>query len=252
MPDHDTGGHDVADLLDLAYLYALDAVSESERHDIVGQLGTADSQTVQAFRRIVADTHETMALVGYSDVLAPPRRLREDILTALAGAGSDPGGDELDRRRARRRRATIPRILLAAAAAVIVAFGIAVAVGQFTSNSPTRPSVAQVMTSPDMHTVSAGVAGGTIMVAASAQSNAVVVSMTNVPPPPAGHVYQMWFMQPSKAPRSAGTMSATTMPPPGGELIPRLGSATSVAVTVEPGVGSPQPTGQSIVTIGLT
>lgn len=255
MSEHDADGRNShgrtnSTLLDLAYPYALDAVSESERHDIVGQLSTTDAATAQAFRRIVADAQETMAIVGYSDSLVPPSRLKTSILAAIDELEST---DDLRRRRLRRLQSRTSRYVLAAAAAVIVALGIVVATGQFTGHGPAgSPSVSEVMASPDVHVVSADVAGGTITVAASAKSNAVVVSMDNVPPPPAGHVYQMWFMHPQEQPRSAGTMGATTMPPPGGEVIPQLRTASSVAVTVEPGAGSPQPTGQPVITIGLT
>jgi len=252
MPDNDTESRNADDLLDLAYPYALDAVSETERREIVGRLGSADSATVHAFRRIVADTHETMSRVGYRDTLAPPRRLRVNVLAAVDDGDSKDTGDELAGRRAQRSRFTLPRVLLAAAAAVLIVFGIAVATGQFTDHTPSAPSVAQVMSSPDRRTVVADVAGGTITVAASAQSNALVVSMTNIPPPPPGHVYQMWFMQPDREPRLAGTMGATTMPPPGGEVIPKLDTATSVTVTVEPGAGSSRPTWQPVITVGLT
>ena len=87
---------------------------------------------------------------------------------------------------------------------------------------------------------------------ASQQANAVVVAMANVPAPPAGHVYQMWFIPASGAPRSAGTMGPDTMPPPGGEVIPALDSAAKVAVTVEPGSGSSQPTSDPVVVVALT
>ncbi|WP_305091566.1 anti-sigma factor [Prescottella sp. R16] len=62
----------------------------------------------------------------------------------------------------------------------------------------------------------------------------------------------MWFLPASGEPRSAGTMSTDTMPPPGGEVVPDLDAATAVAVTVEPGSGSPLPTADPIVTIALT
>ena len=41
------------------------------------------------------------------------------------------------------------------------------------------------------------------------------------------------------------------MPPPGGEVIPALNSAAKVAVTVEPGSGSSQPTSSPVVTAML-
>jgi hypothetical protein len=41
------------------------------------------------------------------------------------------------------------------------------------------------------------------------------------------------------------------MPPPDGTVIPALDSATRVAVTVEAGEGSPQPTGTPVVIIPI-
>ena len=49
MPDSYTD--DEQQLLDLAYVYALDAVSEAERSDIAGRLGVAAPHTAQAFAR---------------------------------------------------------------------------------------------------------------------------------------------------------------------------------------------------------
>jgi hypothetical protein len=51
---------------------------------------------------------------------------------------------------------------------------------------------------------------------------------------------------------SALIVPADTMPPPGGEVVPALDSATKVAVTVEPGSGSSQPTSTPVVVVSLT
>jgi len=241
---------DERDLLDLAYPYALDAVSEVDRSEIAGRLGAAAPHTARAFSRIVADTHETMALVNAGDALAPPPELRERLLRAIDTEPAADRVDELTDRRAQRRR-RITRAVLAAAAAVVVGIGTTVAIRQLDS-SPSVPSIEQVLASPDAHTSITDVAGGTITLSSSEQANAVVVEMSDVPPPPDGHVYQMWFVPDSGAPRSAGTMSAATMPPPGGAVIPDLDLATAVTVTVEPGTGSTQPTGTPVVTIPLT
>lgn len=249
MPD--TPGDDGQELLDLAYPYALGAVSQDEYAAITDRVASSTTHVARAFARIVSDTQETMALVAAGDSLAPPPRLRESLLQAISAPPEQGGADELARQRARRRR-LITRIALAAAAAVVViAVAGTVAIRSF-EQPPTVPSVAQVLANPDVRTTSTEVAGGTITLSSSAGANAVVVSMKDVPPPPEGHVYQMWFLPASGAARSAGTMSADTMPPPGGEVIPALNSATTVTVTVEPGSGSSQPTGTPVVTISLT
>ena len=248
MPDSHTD--DEQELLDLAYPYALGAVSEDERAEIADRLAATAAHTARTFARIVADTQETMALVTACDTLAPPPRLRESLLQAARAQPEQGGADDLARHRARRRR-LITRVALAAAAAVVIGVASTVVVRSF-DRSPTVPSVAQVLASPDIRTTTTEIAGGTITLSASALANSVVVAMSDVPPPPEGHVYQMWFVPTSGTARSAGTMSADTMPPPGGEVIPELNSATAVAVTVEPGAGSSQPTGTPVVTIPLT
>ncbi|MUL76903.1 anti-sigma factor [Mycolicibacterium sp. CBMA 226] len=248
MPDSYTD--DEQQLLDLAYVYALDAVSEAERSEIAGRLGVAAPHTAQEFGRIVGDTQETMALVTAGDAMAPPAELRVRILQAIGIQPAGDSPDELALRRIRRRR-LIVRVVAAAAAVCAIVIGTSVVAERFT-NHPEQQTVSQVLANPDIRTFSAEVAGGTITLSASQQANAVVVAMSNVPAPPAGHVYQMWFIPASGAPRSAGTMSADTMPPPGGEVIPALNSAAKVAVTVEPGTGSSQPTSTPVVVVSLT
>jgi len=248
MPDSYT--EDEQQLLDLAYVYALDAVSEGERADIAGRLGVAAPHTAQAFGRIVSDTQETIARITAGDVLTPPAELRVRVLQAIDVQQFDDDSDELARKRIRRRR-VILRVVAAAAAVCAIVIGTTVVAERF-SHRAASPTVAQILANPDIRTVSAPVAGGTITLSASAQANAVVVSMANVPPPPEGHVYQMWFLPASGSPRSAGTMGADTMPPPGGEVVPALNSATKVAVTVEPGTGSSQPTSTPVVVVSLT
>lgn len=242
---------DEHDLLDLAHVYALGAISEVDRADIAGRLGAAAPHTAREFARIVAETQETMALATAGDALAPPQELRERLLRAIDTGPTTVGSDDevADRRTRRRRRIT--RAVLAAAAAVVVGIGTTVAIRQLDRPASVL-TVEQVLASPDTHTSITDVAGGTLTLSSSGQANAVVVEMSDVPPPPEGHVYQMWFVPASGEPRSAGTMSATTMPPPGGEVITDLGATAAVTVTVEPGTGSAQPTGTPVVTIPLT
>ncbi|WP_137725959.1 anti-sigma factor [Prescottella subtropica] len=250
MPDHRSD--DEQDLIDLAYPFALDAVSDTERATITGRLDAASAATAEEFARIVSGVHETMARVTSRDADAPPPELRGRLLRAIEAAPAPAGAprDDLADRRARRRR-RLGRAVAAAAAVVVVGVGAGIAVRQL-EHTPSAPTVEQVLADPDARTVTTDVAGGTITLSSSARSDAVVVSMSNVPPPPAGHVYQMWFLSAAGEPRSAGTMSADTMPPPGGEVVPDLDTAISLAVTVEPGSGSALPTGNPIVVVTLT
>jgi anti-sigma-K factor RskA len=242
---------DDAELLELAYPYALDAVSESERRSIVERLTATSAATAEAFARIVADTRETMAIVTAVDALEPPADLERRIFAAIdehPRASKDPSVQ----RAVRRRR--LVRAAAAVAAVVIIGLGIAAVTGRFPWTSPPSggPTVAQVLAASDVHTVTAAVAGGQVRIASSAHLNAAVVTMTDVPPPPAGHVYQLWLTPENGAPRSAGTMGPTSMPPPEGTVVGPLDAATTAGITVETGTGSTQPTGPRVATIPLT
>jgi anti-sigma-K factor RskA len=75
--------------------------------------------------------------------------------------------------------------------------------------------------------------------------------MNNVAPPPPGSVYQMWLLD-GGTPRSAGTMNGEAVRPSTTAVLTDLGSTNALAFTVEPGTGSPQPTGQIFAKLSLT
>ncbi|WP_425301165.1 RskA family anti-sigma factor [Nocardia cyriacigeorgica] len=109
------------DLLDLAHLYALDAVSDTERASIEHRLRVCDPDIRRAFDDIVRETREAMGALSILDAKAPPQQLEAKILAAIAeraaagpaevsdgnrlgtpagtepheGAGDDGGTDEL-------------------------------------------------------------------------------------------------------------------------------------------------------------
>ncbi|WP_425300834.1 RskA family anti-sigma factor, partial [Nocardia cyriacigeorgica] len=118
------------DLLDLAHLYALDAVSDTERASIEHRLRVCDPDIRRAFDDIVRETREAMGALSILDAKAPPQQLEAKILAAIAeraaagpaevsdgnrlgtpagtepheGAGDDGGTDELAAAGRRRRQ----------------------------------------------------------------------------------------------------------------------------------------------------
>lgn len=125
------------ELLELAYPYALDAISESERAHIAERLGAADRLTSRAFARIIRETRETMAIITAVDALKPPPQLKARILAVL-DKRTHTGDDIAARRALRRRRLT--RAVAAAAAAAVIGLGAAIATGQFATNAHHHPS----------------------------------------------------------------------------------------------------------------
>jgi anti-sigma-K factor RskA len=224
------------ELLELATPYALHAVSDAERATIDRQLAAAPASVAEAFREEVRAIRDTMTAVSAATAANPPTRLRAAVLAAVQ---SDAG------RRSRWRTA-----LLSAAAAIVVglaAFGAGIAMRP--SSKPTMAE--QIMAAPDVRTVSGQLAGGTATVLFSRGMNAGVLVMNNVPPPSQGTVYQMWLLG-DKGPTSAGTMNTAAVAPSTTDTLTNLGNSSALAFTVEPGNGSPQPTGKILAKLSLT
>lgn len=224
------------ELLELATPYALHAVSDAERAAIDRQLAAAPPSVAEAFRNDVRAVRETMTAVSAATAAEPPTRLRAEVLAAVRPDAAH---------RSRWRTA-----LLAAAAAIVVglaAFGAGIAL-----RPPSAPSMAeQIMAAPDVRTVSGQLAGGTATVVFSRDRNAGVLVMNNVPAPSQGTVYQMWLLG-DNGPTSAGTMNTAAVAPSTTDMLTNLGNSSALAVTVEPGTGSPQPTGKILAKLSLT
>jgi len=224
------------DLLGLATPYALNAISDSERVAIDRQLDAAPTAVAGAFRDEVRIVRETMAVISAATAAEPPDRLRAAVL-----AGVQSGTV----RRSRWRTA-----VLAAAAAIVVALA-AFGAGVALRPPPTPPMAEQIMAAPDVRSVSADLAGGKATVVFSRDMNAGMLLMNNVPPPSQGTVYQMWLVG-DKGPVSAGTMDTAAITPSTTHMFSDLGNSSMLAFTVEPGNGSPQPTGKIFAKLSLT
>jgi anti-sigma-K factor RskA len=223
------------DLLELATPYALHAIPDTERATIERQLTAAATPVANAFRAEVRAIRETMALVSTATAAEPPAQLRAAVLAAVQA--EKPG--QLRWR----------TLVLAAAAAIIVAlaaFGVGVAVRP----PPSLNMTEQIMAAPDKRTVSGHLAGGTATVVFSRNMDAGVLTLNNVPPPSQGTVYQMWLID-DKGPASAGTMDTAAVTPTTTHLLHDLGRSGTLAFTIEPGSGSPKPTGSIIAELPL-
>ncbi|MGK8505497.1 anti-sigma factor domain-containing protein [Nocardia asiatica] len=236
-----------ADLLDLAYPYAMDAVAEIERRHIENRLAGADSTTAVAFAAAVRGIRETLAALSAAEARNPPPTLESKILRAIEDTSAP----------ARRRRRT-PRLLLerrrlvrlAVAAAVVIGAGAGtVVVAERIAGTRATPVTAeQVLGQPDSRTrVVELPVGGTLRVSASDRLAAAAVVFDAVPAPPPGQVYQLWVVSPAGTARSAGVLTEV----PSSVVATGLGRADVVAVTIEPASGSSRPTAPRIATVEL-
>ncbi|MCF8589771.1 anti-sigma factor [Gordonia liuliyuniae] len=218
----ETGHVDADDLLDLAPLVALDALSESERASVEKRVQRADAMTRRAFDVEVAAVRDTLADIGELTEQAPRAGLRDELLAAA----------ERDRLADRRRASRIRWGAAAAAVAAVIAVGGGV-VGYTMSgrDEPTQTTAERVFEATDVRTVSGELAKGRASVTFSPSAGAGVLVMNDVTPPDAGKVYQLWLVGPDGT-RLGGVMAPDDVAPSTTVVLDDLGDATAMAFTV--------------------
>jgi anti-sigma-K factor RskA len=250
-------------VLELAEIYALDAVSDDERAMIDDYVKDAP-EGAEFFQR-VREARETLA-VSFTAQDEPPAGLFGNIMERItqeatapaaaepaAPAAVSPAVDDLAAARAKReerqRAGGARRWIVGVAAAAVIGLG-GIGVGAYVSaqNDP----VNQVLQAQDVQKQSAPVpGGGTAMISASSAKDSFVVLMDGVAPAPEGKVYQLWTLpKDGSAPVPQGTMDAQTLSKPA--VVKGLSSASSVAITVEPAGGSQAPTSAPVLVVALS
>ena len=252
--------------VDLAELYALDAVTDEERRTIEQYISTAPAAERDSFYERVRQCRETLTRtfkveeeppVGLFDRITaqlpaqlPAQNAGRDTGVPAPSAGSatfegagEVSDDELSRarqrREERRRPAGARRWLAGIAAAAAIALG-GVGVGSYIADQ--NDPLNQVVRAGDLREASVDVAGGgTATVQISSSEDAAVVRMKDVPAPPEGKVYQMWLIpKDGSAPVSQGLMDAEALSKPA--VVEGISSAAALGITVEPVGGSESPT----------
>jgi anti-sigma-K factor RskA len=242
-------------VLELAEIYALDALSDAERAEIDHYI--ADAPERSAFLERVRQAREALA-TSFTDEVEPPAGLLQEILRRLpeesvsASATSSvpeaPAGAALQASsrivdlaavRSRRRFGGVRGWVAAAAAAAVIALG-GVGVGVYVAGQ--NDPVNQVLQAGDVRQATVNVnGGGTATVSISISKNAVVVRMNGVPAPPPGKVYQMWLIpKDGSDPVSQGLMDAEALSHPA--VVSGISKAAAIGITVEPTGGSRKPT----------
>ncbi len=262
-------------VLELAEVYALNAVSEEERANIEVYVSAAPDPLRRSFEERVRQARETLTATYALEEVEPPADLLSKIMARLpeqatrdqpqhgpVQADPDPAealdarptaADELSVRReqkARRRDlSTGRRWLVGVAAAALIAIG-GVAVGS--SIISAQDPVHQILNASDVQTRKLPIpGGGTATLAISGSKDAAVVTMQAVPAPPTGQVYQMWLIpKDGAAPVSQGTMDAEALTR--SATIKGVDAAAAFAITVEPAGGSPTPTLPTVASLTLS
>ncbi|GAB2886044.1 anti-sigma factor [Streptomyces deserti] len=252
------------DLHSLAAPYALDALEPAERVRFERHLKNCDRCGAE-----VRALSEDAVRLAWSTAAPAPPALRERVLAAVRTTPQEPAparghtptlpphvwGTQPPPARSRAPRPRplfVPFATATAAAALVVASLFAVQANrtqdQLNAERAQAREIAHVLAAPDARASSGRDArGSTIGVIASASEGRAVVTLGGHDAPPGGRVHQLWLMRPGAQPRSLGLFDGDT--PLVASGLER--SATSLAVTVEPDGGSPQPTSQPIVQLAL-
>ncbi|MDM7855083.1 anti-sigma factor [Cellulomonas alba] len=238
---------------DLLAAYALDAVDDDERRAVERLLAT-DPTAV----RELAGFREVAARLAATSATPPPPQLRADVLAAARRTPQvEPEAPQAEPRAPRpatvtpldsRRRTPVRWVAIAAAFVVGAAIPTAIAVQQahrLDHVEQQQAALAGLLSDPSASVVHGDVSGG-------GQATAVVTgdralfAVTDLPEPAPGHVYQLWVLA-DGTPRSAGLM------PDGGDqhalVADGFSAGDSLAMTLEPAGGSPQPTTAPLVVL---
>ncbi|MDN4611011.1 anti-sigma factor [Arthrobacter burdickii] len=254
-------------VLEWAELYALDAISADERRVLEAFLEDVDPAISATFADRVRTDRETITSAYAVDQIEPPADLFERIVAQLpaiaysdagpsqplrpqspgtAGPAGPPaevaGQDELAQRRSAKASLSsrAGRWIVAAAAAAVIAMG-GVTIAQNLQQTTVEQEVLQAS---DVRTQQLTLAaGGVADLAVSGEKNAAVVTLSGVPAPAEGHVYQMWRIPADgTAPVSEGTMSGEDVAGTKVTELTDISGYTAIAITVEPEGGSAAPT----------
>ncbi|ELS52145.1 anti-sigma factor [Streptomyces viridochromogenes] len=254
------------DLHSLAAPYALDALEPAERLRFEKHLKTCAGCAAE-----VRTLAEDAVRLAWSTAAAPPAALRDRVLAAVRTMPQEPGREPARARAAQlpphvwgtqpppartraggQRPLLVPFATATAAAALVVASLFAVQADrtqeQLDAQRARASEIANVLAAPDARaTAGEDAQGRTIGVVASASQGRAIVTLSGYGDLPSGRVHQLWLMRPDAQPRSLGLFDGDTPLTTSG----LDKSATSLAVTVEPDGGSPQPTSQPVVQLAL-
>ncbi|WP_330230050.1 anti-sigma factor [Nocardia sp. NBC_00508] len=237
-----------ADLLDLAYPYAMDTVAEIERRHIENRVAKADSGTAAAFTATVHRVRETLGALSAVDAANPPPTLESKILRAIDDSCADARSGRRGARSVPRRLPRVARLVVTAALIVGAGAGAVIAERVAAAHRAAPVTAEQVLLQPDSRSrVVDLTVGGTLTVSTSQRLRSVAVTFDAVPAPPPGRAYQLWVVSSAGAVRSAGVL---TMVPQAGVSV-RFDPADVFVVTIEPADGSRRPTAPQIAAVDL-
>jgi len=243
------------DLHTLTGVYALDALDgPAERDRFARHLNRCQSCSSE-----VRGLREVATAMAVAAAMEPPPELRAQVLAAAARTRQLP--PEVHHHAPPSRGARVwgwmPWLagsLAAASLVIAVVFGFLQASTnqQLSQARAQNLQIAAVLSAPGAKLLAATTTrGGVATVVLAAARRELVVTMSGLPALPAGHVYQLWLMGPTKI------VSAGLVPPPASSgvtpavLASGIVDGDKLGLTVEPSPGTAQPTTTPILALPL-
>ncbi|MDN5668980.1 MAG: anti-sigma factor [Renibacterium salmoninarum] len=269
-------------VLELAELYALNALSDQERAEVDHFLASSAASVQAEFADRLRLARETIA-TAYGSVEAEPPSSLFDRISAEISAGSVPQAlaepsvaasvateaarreapdtetrrtgpagvlpvpDDLAARRAAKSDASAgkrrPVRAWLIASAAAAAVVVAAALGVNGIIAAQNSPTNQVISASDVKVSTVQVqGGGDAKISVSAEKDSAVVQMSGVPAPSAGKTYQLWLLPQAGSAPISVGLMGSSTELDQPALVTGIKGAQAVAITVEPAGGSEKPT----------
>jgi|tagenome__1003787_1003787.scaffolds.fasta_scaffold20977423_2 anti-sigma-K factor RskA len=223
--------------------YAADALPPEERENVERHLAICP-----ACAQEVAEMRDALTRLAEATAEPPPPELRARVLAEVGRTRQLPPIPVRSDRRGRRRWWTGTPLQVAAAALLIVALTLGALLTQrqhqLDDQRQLVAEITSVLNDPDRMVTTAALTSGGRSTAVVADGKAVFLA-GDLPPVAADRTYQLWIVSPGRT-RSAGVLGRGH---DAQALVPAVGPGDTLAVTVEPAGGSPQPTTAPLVAI---
>ncbi|TLP73294.1 anti-sigma factor domain-containing protein [Nesterenkonia sphaerica] len=239
-------------LVELAELYALDAVDDAERALLDEKALTASAQEAQQWETRVLAARRTLAEIFASDPVAPPSTLLQELLDGLGGQEVGVGlVQDISNHtgETERHKPVLKKWMFIAGFIAIVLIG-AVVIWQFTAP---RDVQAIADADPDASVVEDYEmdGGGTIDAVLAPAEDVGYVQFQDVPSTEDEHTYQLWLLPTGAG--EPGTIGNFTAEELEDEVvdITNLAQHQALLVTVEPVRGQERPQGDIVAQLPL-
>ncbi|MDQ3616937.1 MAG: anti-sigma factor [Actinomycetota bacterium] len=239
------------DLHALSGAYALHALSPEEAHEFCEHFDACP-----ACQQEVREMQAAAAQMGASEAVAPPAYLKMRVMSAVDMQSQLPPRvrqlvPKEDREvasggRQERRPRWFPLLMAAAAAAVLIAVaGVGVSQLGDEPDSNLASEVTRVFSSDDASTKAISTSnGGKVRIATSPSLGEMAVDTDELPELSGDQVYQVWSITGSTTESAAVIKDSRT-----GAAMAMPSDDVEVAITIEPGGGSQQPTTEPIMSV---